>query len=145
LNYIAGINMQSEQETLSSNHDLDRGATLGNGWRGLPWGGFSLDFLRKRPWCPGVLLGEVSGGAVAVPSAQLIQWPAKAPGAHQARKRILLSGWLAQEVVWGEATDKYCLHVVFGSLLPARDSVSRAWAGLLQRLLSGSAGTPPES
>lgn len=35
----------------------------------------------------------------SVSSVQLIQWPAKAPGAHQARKKILLLKPLAEEVV----------------------------------------------
>lgn len=35
----------------------------------------------------------------------------------------------------GETTGKYCLHVVFGSFLPARDSISCACTMLLHRLL----------
>lgn len=132
--------MQFEQETLWSYDDQNQGTILGNGWRDLPLGGFSLGCLRKSPWHPAVLLGEVSSGAVSVPSVQLIQWPVKALGAHQARKKILLLEWLAEEVVWRETTNKYCLHVVFGFFLPARDSIFCACTVVLHRLLQAALG-----
>lgn len=97
------MRMQSEQETLLENHDQRS--------RDQPWKYLqdfalrrllSLGCLLKSLWCLGVLLGEVSSSAFPLPLAQLIQCLAKSPGAHQARKEILLSLWLAEEVARGK-------------------------------------------
>lgn len=117
----------------------DQGTSLGNICRILPLGAFSLGCLLKSLWCFEVLLGEVSSSASPLPLAQLIQCPAKWPGAHQARKEILLSLWLAEEVA-RETTGKYCLHVALGSFPCARDSLLCSCTILLHRLLQAALG-----
>jgi len=131
--------MQSEQETLSGNHD--------QGSRDQPWKylqDFALrSFLSGLPSEKPLVLwgsaGEVSSSASPLPLAQLIQCPAKWPGAHQARKEILLSLWLAEEVA-RETTGKYCLHVALGSFPCARDSLLCSCTILLHRLLQAALG-----